>query len=125
MVGNIGGDYSAVSALKGASASQTAGTSAANVQTSDSSASGEAGQVQSKVYPKEQVEKVVSSMNDFLKASPNTHLKFEYHDQLNEYYVTIVDENTNEIVREIPPKKMLDMFAAMTEFIGLMVDKKI
>lgn len=80
---------------------------------------------QPQVYPKEQIEKVVSGMNDFLKASPNTNLKFEFHDKLNEYYVTIVNEETKEIVKEIPPKKLLDMFAAMTEFLGLMVDKKI
>ncbi|MBS4195468.1 flagellar protein FlaG [Lederbergia citri] len=77
------------------------------------------------VYPLEQVEKVVNSMNDFLKASPNTHLKFQYHDKLNEYYVTIVDEVSQEVVKEIPAKRMLDIFAAMTEYLGLMVDKKI
>jgi flagellar protein FlaG len=55
----------------------------------------------------------------------NTHLKFEFHDKLQEYYVTIVDEQTKEVVREIPAKKILDMYAAMTEFVGLMVDKKI
>jgi flagellar protein FlaG len=29
------------------------------------------------------------------------------------------------VVKEIPSKKVLDMYAAMTEFVGLMVDKKI
>ncbi|GIN70783.1 hypothetical protein J14TS2_12580 [Bacillus sp. J14TS2] len=74
---------------------------------------------------KEDVANVVNGMNEFLKASPQTHLKFQFHDQLNEYYVTLVDEVTDEIVREIPPKKLLDMFAAMTEYLGIMVDKKI
>ncbi|MFC5467068.1 flagellar protein FlaG [Lederbergia graminis] len=74
---------------------------------------------------KENVRNVVNSMNDFLVASPNTHLKFEFHEQLDEYYVTLINEETKEVVREIPPKKMLDMFAAMTEFLGLMVDKKV
>jgi flagellar protein FlaG len=73
---------------------------------------------------KEKVEDVVQGMNEFLHAS-NTHLKFEFHDKLQEYYVTIVDEQTKEVVREIPVKKILDMYAAMTEFVGLMVDKKI
>jgi flagellar protein FlaG len=73
---------------------------------------------------KEKVEDVVQGMNEFLHAS-NTHLKFEFHDKLQEYYVTIVDEQSKEVVREIPVKKILDMYAAMTEFVGLMVDKKI
>jgi flagellar protein FlaG len=75
-------------------------------------------------FPKEKVEGIVESMNKFMEASP-TALKFEFHEKLNEYYVKIIDEKTKEVVREIPPKKMLDFYAAMTEFIGLMVDKKI
>lgn len=74
--------------------------------------------------PKEKLEKIVDSMNEFVSAS-NTHLKFEFHDKLNEYYVTVVDDKTQEVVKEIPSKKMLDMYAAMTEFLGIMVDKKI
>lgn len=75
-------------------------------------------------FPKEKVKEIVDGMNKLMEASP-TALKFEFHDKLNEYYVKIVDEKTKETVREIPPKKMLDYYAAMTEFIGLMVDKKI
>jgi flagellar protein FlaG len=73
---------------------------------------------------REKTEKVIASMNDFLKAS-NSHLKFEFHDDLQEYYVTLVDDKTNEVIREIPSKKLLDMYAAMTEYVGLLVDKKI
>lgn len=76
------------------------------------------------VVPKDKLQKIIDSMNDFVAAS-NTHLKFEFHDKLNEYYVTIVDDKTQEVVKEIPSKKMLDMYAAMTEFLGIMVDKKI
>lgn len=72
----------------------------------------------------EKLQNVVQGMNEFLSAS-NTHLKFEFHDRLKEYYVTIVDDVTREVVREIPAKKMLDMYAAMTEFVGLMVDQKV
>ncbi|MEI2664771.1 flagellar protein FlaG [Rossellomorea sp. LJF3] len=73
---------------------------------------------------KEKMEDVVHGMNEFMSSS-NTHLKFEFHDKLKEYYVTIVDDRTQEIVKEIPAKRVLDMHAAMTEFVGLMVDKKV
>lgn len=72
----------------------------------------------------DRLEMAIQGANEFLSSS-NTHLKFKYHEQLNEYYVTVVDDMTSEVVREIPPKKMLDMFAAMTEFLGLVVDEKI
>ncbi|WP_404322645.1 flagellar protein FlaG [Cytobacillus firmus] len=83
--------------------------------------------VQSKLngqIKKEELTEVVGSMNEFLQAS-HTSLKFVLHDELNEYYVTLVDDVTQEVVKEIPSKKMLDMYAAMTDFVGLMVDKKI
>jgi flagellar protein FlaG len=74
--------------------------------------------------PKEKLEEVVKGLNEFLQPS-HTSIKFELHDELKEYYVQIVDERTNEVIREIPPKKLLDMYAAMMEFVGLIVDKKI
>lgn len=79
---------------------------------------------ESQTIPKEKMEGVVEGLNKYLKQS-NTALKFQYHEKLQEYYVTLVDEKTKEVVREIPPKKMLDFYAAMTEFLGLIVDKKI
>jgi flagellar protein FlaG len=82
------------------------------------------GQEEFQTFPKEKMETVVDGLNKFLKQS-NTALKFQYHEKLQEYYVTLVDEKTKEVVREIPPKKMLDFYAAMNEFLGLIVDKKI
>ncbi|MCM3602641.1 flagellar protein FlaG [Robertmurraya korlensis] len=73
---------------------------------------------------KERVEEIVKSLNDFLTPT-QTSLKFEFHEKLNEYYVTLIDDKTQQTIREIPSKKMLDFYAAMTEFIGLMIDKKI
>ncbi|KIL76265.1 flagellar protein FlaG [Bacillus badius] len=73
---------------------------------------------------KEEMEKTVQGMNDFLKPS-NTHLKFEFHEKLEEYYVTMVDDVTHEVIKEIPPKKLLDMYAAMKEYLGILVDRKI
>lgn len=80
-------------------------------------------QAQPQANTKEKTEKVINSMNEFLKAS-NSHLKFEFHEKLQEYFVTIVDDSTNEVIKEVPSKKLLDMYAAMTEYIGLLVDKK-
>ncbi len=81
-------------------------------------------QEESQTIPKDKMEGVVEGLNKYLKQS-NTALKFQYHEKLQEYYVTLVDEKTKEVVREIPPKKMLDFYAAMNEFLGLIVDKKI
>ena len=72
---------------------------------------------------KEKVNEVIESMNKFMQPS-HTSLKFELHEKLNDYYVQVIDDDTKEVVREIPSKKVLDMYAVMKEFIGLMIDEK-
>jgi|SRR5690625_4558653 len=70
------------------------------------------------------VKTTVEKLNDFMDPV-RTNLKFVFHEDLHEYYVTVINPLTDEVIREIPPKKMLDMYAAMTEFMGLLVDEKI
>lgn len=73
---------------------------------------------------KEKVQEIVKSLNDFLQPA-HTSLIFKFHEKLNEYYVTIVDDNTNQVIKEIPPKKLLDTYAAMAERLGFLVDRKV
>lgn len=75
-------------------------------------------------FKKEDVEEAVTNLNDFIKPT-RTNLKFELHDKLERYYVKVIDSETEEVVKEIPPEKMLDMYAAMAEFMGFLIDKKI
>ncbi|MFZ3576909.1 flagellar protein FlaG [Virgibacillus sp. DJP39] len=77
-----------------------------------------------KVINKEDIETVISKLNEFIEPI-HTNLKFEYHEKLNDYYVTVVNPLTDEVLKEIPSRKMLDMYAAMAEFMGLLVDEKI
>ena len=73
---------------------------------------------------KSETKELTESMNKFLD-NADVQLRFKYHEGLNEYYVTIIDPVTEEVVREIPPKKLLDIHAAMKDFIGLLIDRKI
>jgi flagellar protein FlaG len=77
--------------------------------------------VESNQPTKEKVQEAVDSLNTFLNPT-HTAIRFEYHEK---YYVKVVDDVTDETIREIPPKKLLDFYAAMTEFVGIMVDEKI
>lgn len=81
-------------------------------------------ELQTEVMTKEKMKTTVDTLNEFLE--PNLHnVHFVFHDDLDKYYVTVVDPLTDEIIREIPPKKMLDMYAAMAEYMGLLVDEKV
>ncbi len=74
--------------------------------------------------PKDVLQEKVESMNEFLIPT-HTSLKFQLHDQSEEYYVQVVDDKTKEVIREIPDRKFLDMYAAMAELVGIVVDEKI
>ncbi|WP_245911308.1 flagellar protein FlaG [Paraliobacillus ryukyuensis] len=77
-----------------------------------------------KFRDKKQVEGMVEALNEFLEPT-HTSIKFKVHDKLDKYYVTVVDSDTDELIKEIPPKKLLDVYAAMAEFMGFIVDEKI
>jgi len=74
--------------------------------------------------PAEKAKKMTVSLNNLLETT-NTKLRYEFHEKLERYYVTLVDSETDQVVREIPNKKLMDMYAAMLEFTGIFVDKKI
>ncbi len=83
------------------------------------------GQASQQPFPGEkQFIDAIEKANKDLKIS-NTSLKFSIHEGTKQILVKIVDNETKETVKEIPPEKILDMVAAMLERTGLFVDKKI
>ncbi|WP_165998793.1 flagellar protein FlaG [Bacillus sp. Cs-700] len=81
-------------------------------------------EVEEKVLSKDTIEHHIKALNTYLEPS-QTSLKFQLHDKLNEYYVQIIDSQTDEVIKEIPSKKFLDRYAATAELLGFMVDHKI
>ncbi|MFC4409557.1 flagellar protein FlaG [Chungangia koreensis] len=71
--------------------------------------------------PKEKVQKAIDALNTL-----QTHnSKFIMHEGLDKYYVQVVDAKTEEVIREIPPRKLLDAFYTMQKILGMIVDEKI
>ncbi|WP_332650938.1 flagellar protein FlaG [Lysinibacillus sp. 54212] len=73
---------------------------------------------------KTKVQDAVNKMNEMLEVN-NSASRFMYHEGLERYYVTVVDRETEEVVKEIPPKKLLDAFYEMQKMLGMIVDEKI
>lgn len=73
---------------------------------------------------KAKVQDAVDKMNEMLVVN-NSASRFMYHEGLERYYVTVVDSKTEEVVKEIPPKKLLDAFYEMQKMLGMIVDEKI
>lgn len=51
---------------------------------------------------------------------------FEYsiHEKTKQIMIKVVDTDTHEVVREIPPEKVLDMLARMWKMAGIIVDER-
>lgn len=81
-------------------------------------------QKKERLASKESVEKQVDSLNELLQMN-NTSLKFHIHEELNRTYVQVINRDTEEVMKEIPPEKFLDMVASMLKHAGLLVDKRI
>ena len=74
--------------------------------------------------PKEKVQKAIDALNEFMTLQ-NHNSKFVMHEGLERYFVHVVDSETEEVIREIPPRKLLDAFYTMQKFVGMIVDEKI
>lgn len=64
---------------------------------------------------------VVSQMNHKLGT---TKCEFQYHEATHMVSITIKDKDTNEVIKEIPPEKSLDMLQKMWEMAGILVDER-
>ena len=68
-------------------------------------------------------ENAVSKIS-ILFSIPFRHLQYNYHEESGEYFVRVIDDETDEIIREIPPKKILDIYASLQEIAGLLFDAR-
>lgn len=51
-------------------------------------------------------------------------LKFHVHEQTGRIWVQVIDLDTREVIKEIPPERYLDLVARIWELVGLLVDER-
>lgn len=76
----------------------------------------------SEVSP-EKIKNAVSEINKKIKLT-HTQCEFKFHEKTNRIMITVKDSETDEVIKEIPPEKTLDMIAKSLELAGLLVDEK-
>ncbi|MBQ8822694.1 MAG: flagellar protein FlaG [Lachnospiraceae bacterium] len=69
----------------------------------------------------EQIRKAVEQLNKNMRHSEAV---FGIHEKTNRVTIKIVDKETKEVIREVPPEKTLDMIAKVWEIAGILVDEK-
>jgi flagellar protein FlaG len=73
------------------------------------------------VQSREQIRKTIDEIN---KKAMNSEAIFGIHEATNRVTIKLVDKETKEVIKELPPEKTLDMIAKVWELAGLLVDEK-
>jgi flagellar protein FlaG len=81
-------------------------------------------EIQGKKIPlgEEQIIKAIERANKAMQGK-TTSFEFSVHDKTKQIMVKVIDEETGEVIREIPPEKVLDMVARLWEMAGIIVDE--
>lgn len=72
-----------------------------------------------------QMSQMVTDMQNYIKKM-NTSLEFSTYGEHGEKIAIIVtDKDTGEVIREIPPKEIQDLYVKMSEVSGMIFNKKV
>lgn len=74
--------------------------------------------------PREEVEKTTEKLNR-LMGLIEKRLKFSVHEESKRIMVKVIDQETGDVLREIPPKKVLDLLSSFTEAAGIFIDRRV
>lgn len=100
----------------------TAAAGKKNAQVKDNGAQQEESREQEYQISEKALKQRISDINR--KLNNNTIAEFGYHDDTNRVTIKIVDKDTKETIKEIPPEKTLDLIAKAWELAGILVDER-
>lgn len=75
------------------------------------------------VATKAEVDLAVDSINNAIEHISRA-LRFSVHEDTQRMMVRVVNLNTDEVIKELPPEAVLDTVARIREMIGLLIDER-
>jgi flagellar protein FlaG len=94
-------------------------TTAESNQSSNEQSGGQKERSASDKQIKDAISKANSKMREHM-----TRCEFAYHEETKRISIKVIDRETEEVVREIPPDDTLKMLEKMWEMAGLLVDER-
>lgn len=70
------------------------------------------------------LDKLKKVMEKAVASLPHSAAKFGIHEKTNRIVIKLVDRDTQEVIKEIPPEKTLDLLAKRMELAGVLVDER-
>lgn len=130
-VSNVNSNYSTAETVKVVNTSaETSQTAAAAVERSAEAAAKTVTAMEESGSSEKKNEHAPSeaTINDAVQSAnrkmQHTRCEYSYHKKTNRVSIKVLDADTKEVIREIPPEKSLDMLQKMWELAGILVDEK-
>lgn len=82
-----------------------------------------AGQHETKAVDKDSVSNAVAHINDFMQ-KVDRKLSFSMNENLGQIVIEVKDTETDEVIRSIPPKEIIEFAERMSESGGLLVQER-
>lgn len=71
----------------------------------------------------EELQKAVEQTNRMIFKDDN-RFEFKVHERTGRIMVKLINKETDEVVKEIPPEKILDLVASIWDLVGILVDER-
>lgn len=81
-------------------------------------------EVHKKPVDLQDVNQMTEAMNKFVQAM-NANIRFTVHEKSNQLMVQVVDQTNQIVLKEFPSGEFLDTMAAIRDYVGILLDKKI
>lgn len=79
--------------------------------------------MQEKEVSEEEIYKAIEKANESFKGK-NARFEYSIHEETKRIMVKVIDPSSDEVIKEIPAEKILDMVAKIWEISGMFVDEK-
>jgi len=101
----------------------TVATDSANATDGDKAGKNQTDQKNQHKLNKDDVNEITKALNKFM-SNINCDLEFKYYEKIDQLSVKLVDQKTNEVIKEFPPEDIMKAMIKTKEWIGVLLDKK-
>ncbi len=74
-------------------------------------------------FDQEELSAAIAEVNDMI-FKDNSRFEFKLHERTGRIMVKLIDKDTKEVLKEIPPEKILDLVASIWDLVGILVDER-
>jgi flagellar protein FlaG len=79
---------------------------------------------QQKQFSEEDMSDMMKELNELMDRI-NCNLQFKYHKEVNVMSVKMIDKQTKEVIKEMPPEEMVEHMIQAKEWLGAFIDKQV